>query len=168
MIPTYPRRPIVATNQEVSSVNIVFFLTQGCLEGKIALKIGGELPKRNKKISTGLSMELQVDKIGDVLVVKPLDKRLDALIASEFKDKVLQTIDEEKVKKVVIDLSKVEFVDSSGLGAIVSILKHVVREGRLVLCSLQKAVDELMELTRLYRVFETAKDVKEALKVIAR
>ncbi|RLA94064.1 MAG: anti-sigma factor antagonist [Deltaproteobacteria bacterium] len=113
-------------------------------------------------------MEIQVEKRGDVLVVKPLDKRLDALIASEFKDRVLQCIDEEKVKKVVLDLSKVEFVDSSGLGAIVSILKHVIREGRLVLCSLQKAVDELMGLTRLYRIFETAKDVKEALEVIAR
>ncbi len=113
-------------------------------------------------------MRVEIERKGDVLIFRPLDKRLDALVASEFKDKVIQSLDEAGTKQAIIDMREVSFVDSSGLGALVSVLKHVARGGRLVLCSLQKAVDDLMELTRLHRIFDIAEDVEGALEVIGK
>lgn len=113
-------------------------------------------------------MKKEVHRKGEVLVFKPLDRRLDALVASEFKGEVIRALEEAGSKRVVLDLSEVDFVDSSGLGALVSVLKQVAGGGRLVLCGLTKPVQELMELTRLHRIFDLAEDLQRALEVVNR
>ncbi len=71
---------------------------------------------------------------------------------------------EEGKNNLVVDLEAVRFVDSSGLGALVSGFKNASsRNGNLKLSGLQLQVKSMFELTRLHRVFEIYTDSGEAL-----
>ncbi|MEJ2490319.1 MAG: STAS domain-containing protein [Desulfuromonadales bacterium] len=71
---------------------------------------------------------------------------------------------EEGKNNLVVDLQAVRFVDSSGLGALVSGFKNASsRNGNLKLAGLQLQVKSMFELTRLHRVFEIYTDTSEAL-----
>jgi anti-anti-sigma factor len=67
--------------------------------------------------------------------------------------------------KFIIDLSNVEFIDSTFLGVIVGTLKKAVKSGGdLKLIGFQPNVRSMFELTRLFRVFETYTDLQEAIR----
>lgn len=93
-------------------------------------------------------------------------RRLDASVVSAFKQQVLEAIDGE-TKNVLLDLSHVEFIDSSCLGALVSILKSVSGQGELVLCSLNGTIQNLFKLTRMDRIFSIKENRQEALNLFA-
>jgi anti-sigma B factor antagonist len=97
-------------------------------------------------------LEDQVE--GEILVVSLRDKRLDAVIAASFREAMLERISQGQ-NKIVLDLTNVGFLDSSGLGAIVAILKQVGHEGCLHLCGVSPAVMAVLRLTRMDRVFKT-------------
>lgn len=98
-------------------------------------------------------MELiDVKKEGDITVIKPVIKRLDASVALGFKDAVLKVIASGE-NALVLDLESVQFMDSSGLGAIVSVLKSLGNRGTLAVCNLKGAVLSLFKLTRMDKVF---------------
>ncbi|SDE44891.1 STAS domain-containing protein [Desulfuromonas thiophila] len=91
------------------------------------------------------------------------EERLDAHNSNELKAQLLNLFEEGKVN-VIIDLAAVRFIDSSGLGALVSGFKNASsRNGGVKLCGLQTQVKSMFELTRLHRVFEIFPGVDEAL-----
>ncbi len=110
-------------------------------------------------------MDLHVEQRGDVLIIDPMETRIDAHVAPEFKRRGLELISQGH-KKLLVDLSKVEFVDSSGLGALVSFLKALGREGAIALVGMAPAVREVFRLTRLQRVFQIFPSVEEALQYL--
>ena len=63
-------------------------------------------------------MQITTHLIEDWKVVTPDQNRLDAYVSDEFKKRLVEAID-DGTKKVILDLSGIEFMDSSGLGAIV-------------------------------------------------
>jgi anti-sigma B factor antagonist len=68
-------------------------------------------------------------------------------------------------KKILLNLSKVDYIDSSGLGNLISAFTSVREEnGELKLLNLKKNVLELMQITRLYTVFEIMDDEKVAIR----
>jgi anti-sigma B factor antagonist len=80
-----------------------------------------------------------------------------------LKDYLLTLLD-NGTKCLVLDLSEVRFVDSSGLGALLSGLKNAgMRDIRYILAGLQPRVQSMFELTRLHRVFEIHPGIDEAL-----
>jgi len=87
-----------------------------------------------------------------VTVVDLLMKRLDASVAVPFKEALLEIVRAGN-SRVVLDMSGVEFVDSSGLGSLVSILKAVGSQGVLAVCGLRPTVHSLFKLTRMDKVF---------------
>lgn len=98
-------------------------------------------------------MELvAVQRERGVVVVVPTMKRLDASVAPLFKQEVVRLIEAGDLR-LVLDLEGVQFLDSSGLGAIVSILKAVGNRGTLAVCNVRGAVLSLFQLTRMDRVF---------------
>jgi len=107
-------------------------------------------------------MQLHYEKIGDVLVVKPLEKRMEASVALDFKEKIAGFINDGN-DFIVLDLSAVDFIDSSGLGAIVSILKMLGRRGDLVISGVRQTVMSMFKLTRMDRVFRMFPDRVEAV-----
>lgn len=89
-------------------------------------------------------------------------KNLDANSAHRVKAEVKGLLDDE-VKSVIVDLENIQFIDSTGFGALISILKTVKsRGGRLILSSVSNEVQELMDLMQLLTVFDLKANVQEA------
>lgn len=97
-------------------------------------------------------MEIGEVTISSVPVLK-LKGRLDAASARDFKEKIGLLSKENRVN-LVIDMAEVDFVDSSGLGSLVSSLRTVNKQGGDIrLSALQNQVRSVFELTRLHRIF---------------
>lgn len=96
-------------------------------------------------------MQLETKQQDGALVITPMERRIDAHVAPAFRAHLLERID-QGAKRLVIDLARVEFMDSSGLGALVSALKRLGRDGELQVSALTPAVRSMFELTRLHRV----------------
>ena len=108
-------------------------------------------------------MELTVDSIGNVTVIQLPVENLDAGNTKEFKRQVSPLL--EAKGKLVFDMAKVKFVDSSGLGALLSCLRQVNAEGGdLKICGLTKQVRVIFELVRMHRIFEMFNTREEAAK----
>lgn len=116
--------------------------------------------KRTRRDKEKSRMELMCEPIGDVMVVVLAGAQLDASTAEEFKRDIMPVL--EAHTQVVFDLSRLAFVDSSGLGAFLSCLRHVQAQGGdLKLCSLSQPVRALFELVRMHRIFHIF-DTQEA------
>ena len=112
-------------------------------------------------------MQLHQNKMGDVLIVRPLERRIDAATATEFKEKMSEWIGAGN-RRIVLNLSEVDFIDSSGLGAIVSSLKKIGNDGDLVICSVRETVMSLFRLTGMNRVFDILSSEEEAIGALSR
>jgi anti-sigma B factor antagonist len=108
-------------------------------------------------------MEIAVEKTGDVAVVEIPVEELDASNAAELKRDIGPVL--EANKKVVLDLSRLRFVDSSGLGAMLSCLRQLTgRGGDLRLSGMSKPVRALFELVRMHRIFDIYGTKEEAIR----
>lgn len=107
-------------------------------------------------------MGYQSSQKGDATVVTVEESRLDASIAGGFKDFMMDLIDSGNAE-FVIDISEISFMDSSGLGVIVAILKQLNGKGSVKLVGPQKAVSDLFDLTCMDRIFKIYATVDEAL-----
>ncbi len=97
-------------------------------------------------------MKLETVKAGEALVVRLDEPRLDAAVADRFRAAMIEILSRGE-RHLVIDLSRVDFVDSSGLGALVGVLKRVGSDGSLELAGLNRSVRKVLELTRMTTVF---------------
>jgi anti-sigma B factor antagonist len=88
----------------------------------------------------------------EVVVLRPHARRIDASSVVEFKSKLKEEVADGHTK-IVLDLSEVDFIDSSGLGVMVSFLKQVSPEGGIKLFGVKEGVKSILELTRLDRAF---------------
>lgn len=107
-------------------------------------------------------MELSIRHDRDVLVVSALEKRLDAAGVLAFKDRLRAAV-ADATGRVVLDLGAVEFLDSSGLGAVVSARKFLVAGAVLELAALTPAVERVFRLTRMDSVFTIHPALDDAL-----
>ena len=109
------------------------------------------------------AMPLTVDRVDDVAVVTVNVDEFDASNADDFKQEMAALA--PSCSRVVLDLGRVRFVDSSGCGAILSCLKHVTSAGGdLKLCRVQKPVRTTFELIRLHRICEIFDTREEAVR----
>jgi len=108
-------------------------------------------------------MIVQVEEKDNVVLIQVKEERLDAHNSGELKTQMLNLFEEGK-NNLIVNLSEVRFVDSSGLGSLVSGFKNAsARNGSLKLCGLQPQVKSMFELTRLHRVFEIFPASEDAL-----
>ena len=107
-------------------------------------------------------MELNSQHNGDLQIVTVDGTRIDAAVAIEFKDAMRDATNTDS-PTVILDLSTVEFIDSSGLGAIVASMKHMGQDRRLVLAGLTPAVEKVFRLTRMDSVFGVFTNLQAAL-----
>jgi anti-anti-sigma factor len=109
-------------------------------------------------------MDFFREQTDDIVVITVSLKRATLADAEEFKEVLVNEI-QRGIKKIVVDLSSCEFVDSTFLGAlVVSLKKLTALDGDLRLVGFQPAVHSMFELTRMYRVFESFKSTDEAIK----
>lgn len=92
-----------------------------------------------------------------------LTGKLDLVNAVELKEKVKKLLGQNRTM-IHIDMSGVDFINSSGLGAMVSMLKEIrMRQGRMTVSNLVPYIAEIFEITRLSHVFETYPTTHEAM-----
>jgi anti-sigma B factor antagonist len=106
-------------------------------------------------------MKLDITEIDGDLLVRVLDDRIDAAAAVQFRD-AMRSATEAGHQRVVLDLSRVTFVDSSGLGAIIAAMKHMGNDRTLELASLQPAVSKVFRLTRLDEIVKVHPEIAAA------
>lgn len=97
-------------------------------------------------------MDLISEDFGDLRVIRVPDARLDAAVAIQFKDR-MRELTEEGPPRVLLDLSSVGFLDSSGLGAVVAAMKLAGPDRKLELAGLTPTVEKVFRLTRMDTVF---------------
>ena len=100
----------------------------------------------------GAEMEITTERQGEVLVVRIGEPRIDAALAIQFKDRMREIV-QDPAARVVMDLSQVAFLDSSGLGAVVAVMKLMGEGRRLELAGLTPNVGKVFRLTRMDGVF---------------
>src|SRR5689334_7161492 len=109
-------------------------------------------------------MEIPRIKQGSVIVIMVPWEKLDMSTTAEFKEAMSQAVAGES--SVVLDIGKVPFVDSSGLGTLLSLLRDLSsRGGDLKLSQVQKRVRAMFELVRMHRIlsfYETTEEAVEA------
>jgi anti-sigma B factor antagonist len=99
-------------------------------------------------------MKLQTD--GDTLRISAI-KELTASSANSFRDEARRAFSDVQ-RNIEVDLSQTGVVDSCGLGALVALHKTVsTRGGVLRLLNPNPAVQQILELTRMHRIFEVVK-----------
>lgn len=108
-------------------------------------------------------MDITARQEGQALVIAVNDSRVDAAVAIEFKEAVRNAA-ESPGAPVILDLSKVGFLDSSGLGAVVAVMKLLAPDRRLELAGLTPAVARVFRLTRMDRIFTIHDRAPGALK----
>ncbi|WP_420585977.1 STAS domain-containing protein [Ruegeria sp.] len=99
-------------------------------------------------------------------IIKVHSDRIDAAMAIQFKEDMRNEAD-GGAARVVLDLSGVEFIDSSGLGAIVASMKQLGNGRRLDLAGLHPFVEKVFRLTRMDTVFKLYPTLDEALSATA-
>ena len=111
-------------------------------------------------------MEVEDRQEGNVLIVRLFNNRLDAKDADDFK-KMMSDYMAEGRRDFVLDMSTVDFVDSSGLGALVSVLKSLGENGRLAVCGVREPVERMFKLTRMNKVFNIFAAEADAVAALA-
>lgn len=107
-------------------------------------------------------MKLDISKRGDVTVLR-CEGSLDADNIAAFKKIAYEVLDKGALK-LILDASKVDFVDSMGLGVLISLLRKLKQEdGDIKIVSLTPDVKTIFEITRLYRLFDIFDELKDAL-----
>jgi anti-sigma B factor antagonist len=97
-------------------------------------------------------MELHASTLNDMLVVTAMESRIDAAGAIRFKDRMRELV-QSPAQRVVLDMSRVNFLDSSGLGAVVAVMKLLGPARKLELSGLTPTVQKVFRLTRMDSVF---------------
>jgi len=113
-------------------------------------------------------MNLETKEVEGFIFLKPLKQNIDVTVSTEFKAKIVDLINQDN-NFFLLNLSQVDFVDSSGLGAMISILKMLtLNNGDIVLCELQDPVLNLFTLTRMNNVFKICSSEKEGLESLVK
>lgn len=107
-------------------------------------------------------MTLTTSDTDNARIVTVETDRIDAALAIRFKDEMRDATTEGPAR-VVLDLSHVAFIDSSGLGAIVASMKQLDAGQRLDLAGLTPTVDKVFRLTRMDTVFTLYPTLDDAL-----
>lgn len=110
-------------------------------------------------------MEISHNAQNNVLVVTLEGDHLDAKEAEQFKEQILKLCQNEDVFKVIFDLHRLKFIDSSGLGSFLTILKGLKsRQGDLKLSGMSGTIKMMFELVSMHKIFEIFNSTDEALQ----
>lgn len=107
-------------------------------------------------------MEFKTSKNGQITHVKMVGKRLDASQVIAFKEGI-QSISDAGADHILLDMEAVEFMDSSGLGALVAVLKYLGSDKKFAISGLSPMVEKVFQLTRMDQIFCIYKSAKDAV-----
>ena len=111
-----------------------------------------------------MSVKLTTRQVGDVTVVDAVGRITLGEGASTFRDTVRELVASGH-KKMLLNLAEVSYIDSSGIGELVSAFTTVKNSGgELKLLHLTKRVHDILQITRLFTVFDVQSDEANAVR----
>jgi anti-sigma B factor antagonist len=106
-------------------------------------------------------MHVDLEETPDALIVRPRFRRLDAASSIKFRDQVTPRLGQQRL--VVIAMGAIDFMDSSGVGALVQLLKKLPAGSVVRLAELAAPLKKVLQLTRLDKVLPSFASVEEAV-----
>lgn len=108
---------------------------------------------------------INLEKVNDVLIISlDSDSKLNVAISQKFKQDVTKLIDQPGMK-VIISLANIGYIDSSGFGSLLSVLRACKNtDSQLKICNISPEVMELVKLLQLQSVFDIRESIEDCLK----
>jgi anti-sigma B factor antagonist len=114
-----------------------------------------------------VSVKLNTRQVGDVSVVDVAGRITLGEGSSALRDTLRDMVSKNQ-KKILLNLGEVSYIDSSGIGELVSGFTTVTNSGgQLKLLNLNKRVKDLLQITKLYTVFDVHEDEAGAIRSFA-
>ncbi len=111
----------------------------------------------------GREMELKLEQIGDITYAQVCEESIRADNAPEFRACLLALLKPES--KIVLDMGSVKFMDSSGIGSLLSFIKRSQNtKDSLKLCNITRQVQNLFDLVRVNRFLNVFENREDAMK----
>lgn len=108
-------------------------------------------------------MELKIRKNGENYIID-VNGEMDLYNSYKLKELVMKML-EKKVEHFIINLENVDYIDSSGIGALIYICSTIKKMSlKLVITNIHGSVKKVIELTKLMGYFPIAQTIDEALK----
>jgi len=110
-------------------------------------------------------MELKIRKHSNIYIID-VNGEMDLYNSYKLKELVMKML-EKKVENFVINLDNVDYIDSSGIGALIYIVSTVKKMNlKLIICNIHGSVKKVIELTKLMGYFPIAQSIEEAIQKI--
>jgi anti-sigma B factor antagonist len=110
-------------------------------------------------------MDLKLRKNGEVFIID-VNGEMDLYNSYKLKELVMKML-EKNVKSFIINLEQVDYIDSSGIGALIYICSTIKKMNlKLYIVNIHGSVKKVIELTKLMGYFPIANSVDEALLMI--
>lgn len=108
---------------------------------------------------------LKIEKVDNIEVVKFEDvQKFNALITEKVKEDLAQLFEKPNTR-LILDLEGVKYIDSSGFGVFLSVMKMANNNyGFFKLCNIAPEVMELFKLLQLHNIFEIYEDLHDCIK----
>ena len=109
---------------------------------------------------------LELEPIGDVTVVNFVDRKiLDDQNIQIIGEQLFSLVDEQGLRKILLNFSNVEYLSSAALGKLITLNKKLQQAGgKLILCNIDAQIFEVFEITKLDRFFKIIKEEQAALQ----
>ncbi len=116
-----------------------------------------------------VNRRLNVSEVGDVTVVRFVDRRiLDEANIQEMGQELFQIVEEQGKKQLLLNFSGVEFLSSAALGKLITLDKRVkAHSGKLMLSNIRPEIYEVFKITRLNTTLDIKDDEADALAAFA-
>lgn len=109
-------------------------------------------------------MQLNFKEVGDVTITEVSGRITLGEGDVKLRDAVHELLDKKK-DKIILDLGKVSYIDSAGIGELISAYTTAKRQGAsLKLLNLTKKIQDILQITQLLTIFEVYKSEEEAVK----
>lgn len=112
---------------------------------------------------------IRLEQVGDVSVITLVgSKWVDRGVIDEMGVELYSLVDQEGLKKILVNLDGVEYLASQALGKLIALQKKSDNSGgKVILCNIDPVVYEVLEITRLDKFFRIEKTERAALEVFS-
>ncbi|MDR2768590.1 MAG: STAS domain-containing protein [Treponema sp.] len=112
-------------------------------------------------------MELKIRKNNEVYIIDIVGE-MDLYNSYKLKELLMKMI-EKKIERFIVNMDDVEYIDSSGIGALIYITSTIKKLNlHLVIANIHGSVKKVIELTKLSSFFPTAVNLEEAVTMVER
>lgn len=112
-------------------------------------------------------MKIKISEKYDAVILMLKGNVMGGEDTKNFNETLHKLIEDGKIN-IIIDVSNVKFMNSSGLGMLIGGLTTVKKaEGRLILAGVTEKIESLLIITKLITIFETSDDVEKAVKIFS-